>query len=186
MEADMAKKSRTTLVEITERDLELLKALSAAGWLDTRQIRDRFFPGKTTRAVCKRLKKLVAGKYIGQARQNSTECALYRLAGQGKLLLLEHAELAPEEITIPTQVPRKLDHFKAINYLRFAFEQLKGERGAKLAFFFSERELALYRHDPTKAADVILRLLSSHRIIPDALARISIVDQEGVRDLDVA
>jgi len=182
----MAKKSRTTLVEITERDLEMLEALSAAGWLDTRQIRDRFFPGKTTRAVCKRLKKLVSGKYVGQARQNSTECALYRLAGQGKLLLLEHAELEPEEITIPTQVPRKLDHFKAINDLRFAFEQLNGEQGARLVFFFSERELAPYRHDPAKARDIILRLLPSYGLIPDALARIRIAECGDARDLDVA
>ena len=76
------------MVEITERDLELLQTLNVAGWLSTRQIRDRFFPGKTTHATCKRLRKLVSGKYIGMARQNSTECALYRLAGQGRLLLL--------------------------------------------------------------------------------------------------
>ncbi|MFL6214540.1 MAG: replication-relaxation family protein [Blastocatellia bacterium] len=182
----ITKTRRTTAVEITERDLELLKALSAAGWLDTRQIRDRFFAGKTTHATCKRLRKLVAGKYVGTARQNSTECALYRLAGQGKLLLLEHTELEPEEIAIPTQVPRKLGHFRAINDLRFAFEELNGERGAKLVFFFSERELALYHHDRAKARVPILRLLQSYRIIPDALARIKIADQEGTRDMDVA
>jgi hypothetical protein len=173
-------------MEFTERDLELMRAFNAAGWLNTRQIRDRFFPGKTTHAVCKRLRKLVAGKYVGMARQNSTESALYRLAGQGKLLLIDHANLEAEEITIPTQVPRKLGHFMAINDLRFAFEHLKGERGAHLVFFFSERELASYRYDSAKASDVILRLLSSYRLIPDAIARISVAGQAGVCDMDAA
>src|SRR5205085_12288715 len=100
--------------------------------------------------------------------------------------LLEYAGLEPEEIKIPTQVPRKLDHFRAINDLRFAFEHLNGERGAKLVFFFSERELALYRNSPAKASDSILRLLQSYRIIPDALARIRIADQAGSRDMDAA
>src|SRR6185295_19740447 len=115
-------------------------------------------------------RKLIAGKYIGMARHNSTECALYRLAGQGKLALIEHSNLEAEEIIIPTQIPRKLNHFMAINDLRFALEQLQGEGGASLAFFFSERELGLYRYDSARASDIILRMMRSYRIIPDALA----------------
>lgn len=137
-------------LKITERDLKLFQKLNAAGWLTTRQIRNSFFPGKSTNAVCKRLRKLVAGKYIGMARYNSTACALYRLAGQGKLALIEHFNLDAEEINIPTQVPRKLEHFTKVNDLRFAFEQLRGRFGASLLFFFSEREMCLYRQNPGK------------------------------------
>ncbi|HXG65144.1 MAG TPA: replication-relaxation family protein [Blastocatellia bacterium] len=173
-------------VQITPRDLQLLQTLNAAGWLNTRQIRDRFFPGKSTNAVCKRLRKLVAGKYIGIARHNSTEHALYRLARRGRLALIERTDLEAEAVAIPTEVPRKLNHFMAINDLRFCFEQLNGAQGARLVFFFSERELALYRYGKANNADAILRLLSSHRLIPDALARISIDNQGSTRDIDVA
>lgn len=180
----MGKISRISDVSITERDLLLLQTLLAAGWLSTGQIRDQFFPGKSTNAVCKRLRKLIAGKYIGQVRYNSTDYALYRLASQGKLALSEYLGLEPEAITVPTQLPRKLKHFMAINDLRFSFAQLKGERGVQLVFFFSEHELYLYRHDRANSSSVITRLLKAHRIIPDALARIRLSDPKCIRDLD--
>ena len=182
----MKQRGNPSSVEITTRDLQLFRKLNAAGWLTTRQIQRRFFPGKSTNAVCKRLRKLVAGKYIGMARHNSTECALYRLAGQGRLALIENFNLNAEAITIPTQVPRKLEHFTKINDLRFSFEQLLGESSANLLFFFSERELSLYRQCPGKASDAILRLLVAYSIIPDALARIRVTDQQVTCDLDLA
>jgi hypothetical protein len=182
----MGKTGTTRSVEITGRDLQLLQTLKAAGWLTTRQIQNHFFPGKSANAVCKRLRKLVAGKYLGIVRRSSTECAFYRLASQGKLALSEYLNLEPEEITITTQLPRKLNHFMGINDLRLAFGQLNGERGVKLVSFISERELSLYRHDPAENSNVLPRLLQSYRIIPDALARIRITNQEGARDIDVA
>lgn len=180
------KTNKAMLLKITERDLEIFQKLNAAGWLTTRQIRNGFFPGKSTNAVCKRLRKLVAGKYIGMVRHNSTECALYRLAGQGKLALIEHSNLEAKDINTPTQVPRKLEHFMKVNDLRFSFEQLRGGLNASLLFFFSEREMCLYRQHPGKVSDVLLRLLESYNIIPDALARIRIADQEIARDIDMA
>lgn len=182
----MGQTTNHSSVQITPRDLQLLRKLNAAGWLTTRQIQRRFFPGVSANAVCKRLRKLIDGKYIGMARHNSTECALYRLAGQGKLALVEHFNLDAEEINMPTQVPRKLEHFTKINDLRFSFEQLQGGPGASLLFFFSERELSLYRQRPGKASDPMLRLLEAYNIIPDALARIRIADQEVTRDIDIA
>lgn len=182
----MGQTANHSSVQITPRDLQLLRKLNAAGWLTTRQIQRRFFPAVSANAVCKRLRKLVAGRYIGMARHNSTECALYRLAGQGKLALVEHFNLDAEEINIPTQVPRKLEHFTKINDLRFSFEVLQGGPGASLLFFFSERELSLYRQRPRLASDAILRLLEAYNIIPDALARIRIADREVTRDIDLA
>ena len=174
------------LVEITGRDLQLFQTLNAAGWLHTRQIRDRFFPGKSTNAVCKRLRKLVSGNYLGMTRQNSTECAWYRLAGQGRLALIERDRLAADAITIPSQLPRKLKHFAAINDLRFAFERLDGENGASLQFFCSERELGLIPQLFGKASTLVSKLFKAYRLIPDALARIRITDNEDTRDVDVA
>jgi hypothetical protein len=182
----MRQTANPSSVEITPRDLQLFRKLDAAGWLTTRQIQGRFFPEASTNAVCKRLRKLIAGKYISRIRHNSTECALYRLAGKGKLALIEHFNLDAEEINIPTQVPRKLEHFTKVNDLRFSFEQLQGGPGASLLFFFSERELSLYRQHPGKASDSILRLLQAYNIIPDALARIRVADREVTGDVDLA
>ena len=182
----MGQAANHSSVQITPRDLQLLRKLNAAGWLTTRQIQRHFFPGVSANAVCKRLRKLIAGKYIGMARHNSTECALYRLAGQGKLTLVEHFNLDAEEINIPTQVPRKLEHFTKVNDLRFSFEQLQGWSRASLLFFFSERELFFYRQHSGKASDPILRLLEAYNIIPDALARIRIANQRVARDIDIA
>jgi hypothetical protein len=159
------------LVKLTERDMRLLQTLNAAGWLTTRQIQRHFFAGKGTNAVCKRLRKLTAGSFIAMTRLGSTEEALYRLAGQGRLALAEHSRLQENDITIPTQLPRKIQHFTATNDLRFYFEQLAGD--VTTLFFFSERELALYYQRLGQNSDVILSLLAKHRTIPDALARIS-------------
>src|SRR5205085_1516904 len=77
-------------------------------------------------------------------------------------------------------------HFIKINDLRLSFEQLQRGSGASLLFFFSERELSLYRQHPGKASDAILRLLEAYNIIPDTLARIRIAEQEVSRDIDLA
>ena len=174
------------LVEITERDVRLFQKLNAAGWLTTQQIQNYFFPGKSANAVSKRLRKLVAGKYVAIVRLSSTEPALYRLAGQGKLALIEHSELDEKDITIPNQLPRKIGHFTAINDLRFCFEQLSGNPNVELLFFFSERELYSYYQHTQISSDVVIPLLRAYKIVPDAIARIRIATEGAVRELDLA
>jgi hypothetical protein len=182
----MRRTNNASSVVLTHRDIQLFSKLNAAGWLTTHQIGTRFFPGKSINAVSKRLRKLVSVNYLGIARHNSTECALYRLAGQGKLALIEHLDWETEEIHIPTQIPRKLKHFNTVNDLRFRFEQLQGELGANLNYFFSEREFGLYRQHIGKAPNLILQLFKSCGIIPDAFARIRISNNGMELDLDTA
>jgi hypothetical protein len=181
-----AKTNNVSLVEITGRDVRLFQKLNAAGWLTTRQIQEYFFPGKSANAVSKRLRKLVAGKYVAIARLSSTESALYRLAGQGKLAIIEHSQLDEKDITIPNQLPRKLKHFTAINDLRFYFEQLSGSSNVELVFFFSERELSAYYRKARTSSDIILPLLAIYKIVPDAIARIRITSERSVHELDLA
>jgi hypothetical protein len=169
-----------------ERDVRMFQKLNAAGWLTTRQIQEYFFPGRSANAVSKRLRKLVDGKYVAIARLSSTEPALYRLAGQGKLALIEHSQLGDRDITIPNQLPRKLKHFTAINDLRFYFEHLSGNLNVELVFFFSERELSAYYPKARTSADIILPLLATYKILPDAIARIRIASDGAIRELDLA
>jgi hypothetical protein len=173
-------------VKINERDLRIIRKLNAAGWLTTQQICNYFFPGKSLNAVSKRLRKLAAAKYVAIARIGSTELALYRLAGQGKLALIEHSRLDEKDITIPNQLPRKIRHFAAINDLRFYFEQLSGDSNTKLLFFFSERELYSYYHSTHTSSDVLIQLLRTYKIVPDAIARIRITREGIVREVDLA
>jgi hypothetical protein len=175
-----------TSIALTERDLKLLQKLNAAGWLSTWQIRNYFFPGKSTNAVSKRLRKLVEGKFISLARTGSTEPGLYRLAGQGKLALLEHSQCNAEEIFIPTQLPRALRHFMAVNDLRFYFEQRALREDGQLLYFFSERELRRYYKHPHSISDGTIALLKSSKIIPDALAKLRLAREGVVRDLSLA
>jgi hypothetical protein len=111
-------------VRLTERDLKLLLKLNAAGWLTTRQIRSWFFQDRSTNAVCKRLRRLAASRYLAMLRTSSTEQVLYRLATRGKLALIEHTACEEADISIPSQLPRKIRHFAAINDLRLCFEGL--------------------------------------------------------------
>lgn len=172
--------------KLTERDLKILQKLNAAGWLTTRQILNYFFPGKTTRAVCKRLQKLVTGGYIAKARTSSTESALYRLASRGKPALIEYTSLAEGDVTIPKQLPRKIEHFSVINDLRFHFEQLSSGGNVQLRFFFSERELYSYRQNPSTTSDVLVTLLSKYAIVPDAIAKIRITCEGVAQDVTLA
>jgi hypothetical protein len=180
------KTNNLSLVEITERDVRLFQKLNAAGWLTTRQIQEYFFPGRSANAVSKRLRKLVAGKYVALARLSSTEPALYRLAGQGKLAIIERSPLEEKDIAIPNQLPRKLKHFTAINDLRFHFEQLSESSKVELVFFFSERELSAYYPKARTSSDIILPLLATYKIVPDAIARIRITSEGPIREMDVA
>src|SRR5437867_1919886 len=102
----MRKVGRNRATLLTPRDLRIFQKLNAAGWLTSRQIRDYFFCGKSTNAVCKRLRKLSAGGYIACAMTSSTESALYRLSGKGRLALLEQTRCGESDVIIPNQLPR--------------------------------------------------------------------------------
>jgi len=180
------KRNQNASVTLTVRDLSILQKLNAAGWLTTPQIRNYFFPDKSTNAVCKRLRKLVAGNYLAMARTSSTESGLYRLAGQGKLALLERSESSEEEISIPTQLPRKLKHFMSVNDLRFHFEQRIEGAGVQLLYFFSERELCRYYQNPRSISDSLVALLKHYKIIPDALAKVGVLQEGDTRELSFA
>jgi len=166
--------------------LALLQELNAAGWLTTDQIRRRLFCGRTANAVSKRLRRLAGARYIAMARTSSTEAGLYRLAGQGKLALVECSGLSDQDISIPNQIPRKLRHFAAINDLRFCFEQIGTEGSFTLLFFFSERELAAHFQQAVTDPSDILFCLSRHGILPDALAKIRILGGQREQELNLA
>ncbi|HEV2707847.1 MAG TPA: replication-relaxation family protein [Pyrinomonadaceae bacterium] len=179
-------KSNEEAVLLTERDVRIIQKLHAAGWLTTQQIRDYFFPDKSTNAVCKRLRKLVTGGYIAIARTSSTESGLYRVAGKGKITLIEHTLCTEEDISIPTQLPRKLKHFVAVNDLRLYFEEHLCGAEVTLLYFFSERELARYYEHPELLSESTIVYLKRYKIIPDALAKVRITSQGAVRELTLA
>ena len=62
-------------MKLTPRCLNLLRLLSAARWLTTRQIHARFFPAATMDAARKRLRKLNASEYIHMVRETRMDQA---------------------------------------------------------------------------------------------------------------
>ncbi len=173
-------------LRLTQRDLELLLKLNAAGWLSTGQIRDWFFPDRSTNTVCKRLRRLAASKYVSMVRMSSTEQALYRLASRGKRALIEHLSCEEADISTPTQLPRKIDHFIAINDLRLCFDRMRKDRSVDLSFFFSEREIASHAKRLGPGVDVLLSLFGRYRIVPDAIAVLRIIQDGMNRTLNLA
>jgi Replication-relaxation len=172
-------------LDLTDRDLNILKKLAAAGWLSSRQIRDYFFPGRSMNAVCKRLRKLVAAGYLATARTSSTGPGLYRLAKYGKLHLIEQAELSAEEVSIPTRLPQRIEHFMAVNDLRLYFERMVEGAEAEILYFFGEREFAGLCQKQQSGCGTVLNLLKRYRIIPDAVARIRIMQGCIAREVDL-
>jgi hypothetical protein len=178
--------SHTPRVQLTARDLAIFEKLRAAGWLSTGQLLKYFFADKSPNAVSKRLRKLAAASYLAAARTSSTEPAFYRLGGRGKVALVELAGRDEADVRIPTQLPRKVGHFTAINDLRFAFEQAADIPGRLLAFFYGERELYRLAESSGGNAPRLLALLPHYRLIPDALAKLELGRRENERELLLA
>jgi len=176
--------SRQAGLCITERDLRILRKVNASGWLATEQIRDYFFPGKTTNAVSKRLRKLVRGKYLAMARQGPTQPGFYRLAGNGKLALVEQADVSENEVVVSAQFPRNLRHFTGVNLLRYRFEQIESP-SAQLRYFYSERELWRYDQRPELDPTGLLVPLKQCGLIPDAIARVEVGQGTARRELNL-
>lgn len=159
----------TVLTQVTDRDLRLFLKLNVAGWLTTPQIGTYFFPGKSLNAVSKRMRKLVAAGYVAEAQVSSTETKFYRLAGRGTRVLLEQVD-ATQIIRSPSQLPRKLRHFTAVNDLRVAFEMALRTPDFTLAYFHAEREYPCLERQFPDARALLLQGFTRYQLIPDALA----------------
>lgn len=132
-----------------KRDLEILKALFACGFLSTSQIQALFF-GQNRSVVCRRLnQRLLAKKIVTRYRPglafDSTE-AVYALGPVGVEILAEELEVSPAEIFKPKQQkynPLFLNHTLEINdvwiALRAACNQSGGE--FRLISWWTEKKL---------------------------------------------
>jgi hypothetical protein len=121
--------------------------LRVARWLTTGQICRRFFPRATADAARKRLRKLVAARYLSRYRAHAMTETLFRLGPEGKQLLEERAT---DRVVVERRPPRQLEHFVGINDVRIA-----AELSGKLRYFFACWELP--------------GLGWAHPVIPDAV-----------------
>ena len=151
------------MTRLTDRDLEIFQKLSLTKWLSTTQILNWFFPGKSKNAVNKRLRKLVKAHYLYCTRRSSTEDYYFRLTSKGINMLKELADFSLEEMSIPKRLPQNLEHFSAINDLRYYFEKGTEKIKGKIFFFIPEDDLK--------------KLNLSLPVIPDALVRIKVFDR---------
>ena len=138
-------------MRLTPRCINLLRLLSAARWLTTRQIHCRFFASATVDAARKRLRKLTAGKYLDMVRESRMDEALFTLGRAGKRIL-ETASAAP--VALERKPPTQREHFLAVNDVRIA-----AELAGSLSYFFAYWELP--------------GLGWRHPLIPDAVFRMA-------------
>ncbi len=120
-------------MKLTPRCINLLRLLSAARWLTTRQIHCRFFAGATPDAARKRLRKLTAGEYLFVVRGSRMEQALFTLGRAGKRVLETAGVVAPK---LERRPPMQREHFLAVNDVRIA-----AEIAGSLSYFFAYWEL---------------------------------------------
>jgi hypothetical protein len=137
-------------MKLTPRCINLLRLLSSARWLTTRQIHGRFFAGATPDAARKRLRKLTAGEYLVMVREGRMNQALFTLGRAGKRVL-EAARVTPP--ALERRPPSQREHFLAVNDMRIA-----AELAGSLSYFFAYWELPA--------------LGWRHSLIPDAVFRI--------------
>ena len=138
-------------MRLTPRCINLLRLLSSARWLSTRQIHSRFFPEATVDAARRRLRKLTTGEYLVMVRESRMDEALFTLGRAGKRVL-EMAHAAPGALERKPPVQR--EHFLAVNDVRIA-----AELAGSLSYFFAYWELP--------------GLGWRHSIIPDAIFRMA-------------
>ena len=126
---------------ITERDIQLLELLAAAGWLSTRQIQYALFPDPIAKVVNKRMRKLTQSRHLEKVRLSRTDQNLYRLGSEGKKVVASETDFPESGIVLMRKPPRELDHFLAINDLRLIFEKEIKRHGGEMRFFFADLEL---------------------------------------------
>ena len=120
-------------MRLTDRCHEILKLLSAARWLRTRQLHRRFFVPATVDAAQKRLHKLVEGRYLVRVQPNRMQDALFTLGPEGRRFL-EHGGAAG--MVLERQPPKHLEHFLGVNDVRIA-----AELSLPVSYFFAYWEL---------------------------------------------
>ncbi len=120
-------------IKLTPRCINLLRLLSAARWLTTRQVHCRFFAGATLDAARKRLRKLTAGGHLVMVREGRMDEALFTLGRAGKRVL-ETAGVTP--VALERRPPTQREHFLAVNDVRIA-----AELAGSLKYFFAYWEL---------------------------------------------
>ena len=120
-------------MRLTTRCHEILKLLSAARWLRTRQLHRRFFAAASVDAAQKRLHKLVEGRYLAKVQPNRMQDALFTLGPEGRRTL-ERAGIAG--VLLERQPPKHLEHFLGVNDVRIA-----AESSLSVSYFFAYWEL---------------------------------------------
>jgi hypothetical protein len=159
-------------MQLTDRDIQILKKVNECLWLSTSQIKRCFFADTTTRAVSKRLRLLVDAKWLSCERASSTDEYFYKLGSQGRDVLTEKVGIDSEGIRIARQLPTQLKHFSTINDLRWYFELAIQKESGALEFFFVDRELK--------------SLLADSAIIPDVLVSFTIGESGQMKKYIVA
>lgn len=145
---------------VTERDLEILRAVGRMKVATTEQLRRLFFADPST--ASRRLAKLVALRLLSVSVADLNRPNLYVLSETGHDLVVD-AGYEPNELHVARPVPRIDPHLLALNDLRLALTLAARSRsGVAVTRFVADHDLR--RADGTSA------------YIPDALV---VIEEDG-------
>lgn len=145
---------------VTERDLEILRAVGRMKVATTEQLRKLFFADPST--ASRRLSKLVALRLLTVSVADLNRPNLYVLTDAGRELLVE-AGIESDDLHVARPVPRVDPHLMALNDLRLALTLASRSRsGIEVTRFLADHDLR--------------RVDGTNGYIPDALV---VIEEEG-------
>lgn len=169
-------------IALTERDLELLKALHTARYMATEQIQARFFPGRGgiygPRKICqRRLKQLYEHKLIRRIepwikRGQSYQAYIYALDKAGAQTLQSECGLTIPEADWKSKSNEDnfsfLKHTLATNEIHISVIRGCAEAGVTLTTWWDEREIRGEQPDQVTIIDAKTHKESKTAVIPDS------------------
>ncbi len=145
---------------VTERDLDILRAVGRMKVASTEQLRRLFFADPST--ASRRLSKLAALRYLTATVADLNRPNLYVLSEAGRDLLVD-AGFDAQELHVARPVPRIDPHLMALNDLRLALTLASRARdGVEVTRFVADHDLR--------------RVDGANHYIPDALV---VIEEEG-------
>jgi hypothetical protein len=145
-----------TTIRLSERDQRVVLKCAVGKWLTTGQLTRLYFPGVTSDAARKSLRRLADAGYLVSHREHQMAESLHGIGPKGKSVL-EAKGLSAEVVRTP---PRQSEHLIGLNDIRVAVET----SNLQVAYFFASWE--------------VQALGWLHPIVPDAVLGLRLPDRQ--------
>jgi len=144
-----------TTIRLSERDQRVIVKCALGKWLTTTQLARLYFPGVTSDAVRKSLRRLADAGYLVSHREHQLAESLHGVGTKGKGVL-EAKGLSADVVRTP---PRQSEHLIGLNDIRVAVET----GSLHVAYFFASWEVQALGWPHPLIPDAVLGLRLPNR-----------------------